>query len=100
MGCHLLRSTSLGHGRLLLPQGYLLASKNLLGWSRLRSSRCRLAAAGLAAAVLVVVDDLLAATGVLNFLVNDLAAVEVAVVLGLAMAVVAFTVRVSTAPIR
>ena len=99
MGCHL-RSTSLGHGRLLLPKGYLLASKNLLGWSRLRSSRAGLASAGLAAAVLVVVDDLLAATGVLNFLVNDLAAVEVAVVLGLAIAVVAFTVRVSTAPIR
>lgn len=59
-----------------------------------------LASAGLAAAVLVVVDDLLAAAGVLNFLVNDLAAVEVAVVLGLAIAVVAFTVRVSTAPIR
>jgi len=40
-------------------------------------------AAGLAAAVLVVVDDLLAATAVLDFVVDDLAAVEVAVVLGL-----------------
>ena len=46
MGCHL-RSTSLGHGRLLLPKGYLLASKNLLGWSRLRSSRCRFSGRGL-----------------------------------------------------
>ena len=47
-----------------------------------------LAAARLAAAVVVVVDDLLAATGVLDFLVDDLTVVEVAVVLDLAMAVV------------
>ena len=51
-----------------------------------------LAAARMAAAVFVVVDDRLAATGVLNFLVNDLTVVVVAVVLGLAMAVVALVV--------